>query len=47
MPEIEQKSKVAQEKRGEIQISFDQEDIRVRDITEKLRADREKIDQPL
>lgn len=47
MPEIEQKSKVSQEKRAEIQAQFDQEDIRVRNITEKLRADREKIEQPL
>ena len=44
MPEIEQKSKVSQEKRAEIQAQFDQEDIRVRNITEKLRADREKIE---
>jgi hypothetical protein len=37
MPEIEQNSRAAQEKRAEIQVQFDKEDIRVRDITEKLR----------
>lgn len=47
MPELEHNSKISHEKRIEIQLKFDKEDLRVRDITEKLRQERDEIDKPL